>query len=159
MDRRTVLKGAGAAVAAAFTASALAADKVGHDQHDHGSHDSHDHHEHAASAKLDALMQAAGDCAQKGELCLAHCLVLLGNGEREMAACAKSVNQTIAICRALETLAGQGSPYADKLAVMAIDVCKECEDECRKHEKKHAECKACADACAACLKQCKAITA
>lgn len=153
MDRREVLKGAGAAVAAAFAVNALAAEKGAHDHH------GHDHQMHGGGADLRALMQAAGDCAQKGDLCLAHCLVLLGNGDKEMAACAKSVNQTIAICRALETLAGQGSKYAMSLAKVAIDVCKECEDECRKHEKKHAECKACADACAACLKQCKAYAA
>ena len=142
-------------MAAAFAASALAAESGGHDHHDHGGHE----HMHGDAGKLQPLIQAAADCAQKGDQCLAHCLVLLGNGDKEMAACAKSVNQTIAICRALETLAGQGSKYAASLAKVALDACKECEDECRKHEKKHAECKACADACAACLKQCKALSA
>lgn len=35
--------------------------------------------------------------------------------------------------------------------------CKDCEDECRKHEKKHMTCKECADACAKCLAECKKI--
>ena len=153
MDRREVLKGAGAAVMAALAANALAADTK-------GAHDHHDHeHMHGAANNLTPLILAAADCAQKGDLCLAHCLVLLGNGDKEMAACAKSVNQTIAICHALETLGGQGSKYAASLAKVAMDACKECEDECRKHENKHAECKACADACAACYKQCKALSA
>jgi len=38
-------------------------------------------------------------------------------------------------------------------------VCEACEKECRKHEMKHAECKACADSCAACLKECQKIAA
>lgn len=157
MERREILKGVGAALATAWASQALAAGKTadGHDHHDH-----HDHaaHNHGPANNLQPLIQAAADCAQKGDLCLAHCLVLLGEGDKAMAGCAKSVNETIALCRALETLGGQGSKYAVHLAKVALDACKECEVECRKHEKKHAECKACADACAACIKACQTIT-
>ena len=74
-----------------------------------------------------------------------------------MAACAKSVNEMMAICRSLESLSSQGSRYTTVLAKVAMDACKSCEDECRKHENKHAECKDCAESCAACFKQCKAM--
>lgn len=156
MERRDMLKGIGAAVATALTANALAAGKPGgeHDDHSHHHHD-HSAHDHGATKQLQPLIQAASDCAQKGDQCLAHCLTLLGEGDKAMAACARSVNETIALCRALETLAGQGSKYTAHLAKVALDACKECEKECRKHEKKHAECKACADACAACIKACQ----
>ncbi len=158
MERREMLKGVGAAVAAAFAGQSLAAEKTAtgqssHDHHDHAAHE----HRHSAAGNLQPLIQAAADCAQKGDLCLAHCLVLLGEGDKAMAGCAKSVNETIALCRALETLGGQGSKYAASLAKVALDACRECEIECRKHEKKHAECKACADACAACIVACKAV--
>ncbi len=147
MERRDVLKGAGALTLAALSGLAGATE---HEHHNHG-------HMHAAGNNTQQLLAAAGDCVQKAEACLSHCLILLGNGEKEMAACAQSVNQTMAICRALESLAGQNSKYAASLARVALDACLECEKECRKHEKKHAECKACADSCAACAKQCKAL--
>jgi hypothetical protein len=92
-----------------------------------------------------------------GEACLAHCLILLGEGDKEMAECAKSVNQMLAICGSLHKLASQNSAYTARFAKLAADVCSDCEKACRKHEKKHAECKACAEACAACLKECKAV--
>ena len=145
MERREALKSAGLIAVAAMASRSMAAD--------------HDHHMHGAGSKFQPLIEAAGTCIQKGEACLSHCLMLLGDGDKEMAACAKSVNEMMAICRSLESLASQGSRYAMALAKVAMDSCKSCEDECRKHENKHAECKACAESCADCFKQCKALTA
>jgi Cys-rich four helix bundle protein (predicted Tat secretion target) len=146
MERRELLKGAGILAMSALLQPAFAADE-------------HHHHHDVAPKKSAALLAAASDCIVKGDACLAHCLVLLGEGEKEMAACAQSVNQMLAICTALQKLASQESSYLPALAKLAGDVCKDCEKACRKHEKKHAECKACADACAECLKQCKALAA
>jgi Cys-rich four helix bundle protein (predicted Tat secretion target) len=120
--------------------------------------DPHAHHHHGASGPT-ALTTAAADCVTKGEACLAHCLVLLGNGDKEMAPCAQSVNQLLAICGALMKVSGQNGSKLRALAQLSASVCEECEKECRKHEKKHAECKACAESCAECLKQCKAVAA
>ena len=146
MERREMLKTVGAAMAAAIASSALAAD--------------HDHHNHGAMGNPYAsLIASSSDCLKTGEACLAHCLVLLGQGDKEMAACAQSVNGLLAVCGTLGKLAGQNSKHTAAMAKLAADVCAECEKECRKHEKKHAECKACADACASCLKECKKISA
>jgi Cys-rich four helix bundle protein (predicted Tat secretion target) len=150
MERREMLKTLGAAMAAAIAGSALAAEQ---EQHDHS------HHDHAAMTNpYAALIASSSDCLKTGEACLAHCLVLLGQGDKEMAACAQSVNGLLAICGTLGKLAGQNSKHTVALAKVAADVCTECEKECRKHEKKHAECKACADACASCLKECKKLS-
>jgi Cys-rich four helix bundle protein (predicted Tat secretion target) len=119
----------------------------------------HEHHHGQQSAKYQALLESAADCVQKGQACSAHCNVLLGHGEKEMAACQASVNQTVAICVALQQLANLDSKHLAKLGKVAMDICKDCEDECRKHEKKHAVCKDCGDSCAACYKQCKALSA
>jgi Cys-rich four helix bundle protein (predicted Tat secretion target) len=149
MERREVLKTVGAALAATIASSALA------EEHEH-------HHDHAAMAMTNpysSLIASTGDCLKTGEACLAHCLVLLGEGDKEMAACAQSVNGLLAVCGALGRLAGQNSKHTAALAKVAADVCADCEKECRKHEKKHAECKACADACASCLKECKKLSA
>lgn len=160
MDRRNLMQGGTAfalsalagAAAAAPAAPAARAGTSAAAGHEH-------HHHHGGAAKYQALTDTSLDCIGKAEACLAHCLVLLGQGEKEMAACAQSVNQLLAICTAMVKLSIQESGYLPALAKIAATVCADCEKQCRKHEKKHAQCKACADGCAACLKQCKAITA
>lgn len=74
-----------------------------------------------------------------------------------MAGCAQSVNQMLALCSALQQLANQNSKQLPKLASMAMDACRQCEDECKKHADKHEVCKACGESCAACYKECKKI--
>ncbi len=160
MERRDLLKTAAttaaAAITAALSANALAAGKE--QNHDH-SHDHH-HHDHGAMGKnYGALIASSSDCLVTGQACLAHCLVLLGQGDKEMAACAQSVSELLATCEALMKLAIQNSAFTPALAKVSADVCASCEKACRKHEKKHLECKACADACAACLKECRALAA
>jgi Cys-rich four helix bundle protein (predicted Tat secretion target) len=148
MNRRELLLGAAAMAAAATAGRAFAA------EHDHSMHD----HQHMMSSRNDKLIAAAADCVLKANICLQHCLDLLGQGDKSMAACAKSSSQTAALCAALQQLASAESKHLAKLAKVAMDVCKECEEECKKTEK-HPECKACKEACAACYEECKKITA
>lgn len=147
MDRREWLLAAGAATLAAASGAAGAADEHEHMHHHHGAAPNH------------GLIDATAECTKVGQACLAHCLVLLGQGETEMAPCAQSVSQMLAVCGALQQLAAQQSKQLPRLAALAADLCKDCEAECRKHEQKHAECKACAEACSACQKECRAIAA
>jgi len=118
---------------------------------------SHEHHHHNMSVNA-GLISAAADCIQKGQVCINHCLYLLGQGNKEMAACAKSVSQMLAICGALQSLANQESSYLPKMAALAKDACDACEDECKKHSEKHEACKACGESCAACAKECRKIS-
>ena len=69
MNRRESLFGAGAVLLAAAQTPALAQGMA----HDH----SHMHH----CASLQSLQLAAADCVVKGQSCLAHCLVLLADGD------------------------------------------------------------------------------
>lgn len=141
MKRREILQGLGAVAAAAATSKALSAQDAAH-QHVHG------------AAPNQALVNAANDCVKTGDVCLAHCLDLLATGDKSLGECAKSVNELRATCGALGSLAAQSAPALAKLASLSADVCKNCETACRKHEKEHAPCKACADACATCAKEC-----
>jgi len=134
MDRREAFLGAGALAIGALASSARADD------------DPHAHH-HGAGPHA-AVAGAAGDCVAKGEVCLHHCLMLLGDGDRTMAACAKSVHAMLATSHALQSLASQDSSLTTAMAKVAVEACKACEDECRKHEDKHAACHECAEACA-----------
>ncbi len=147
MDRRSLIQTAATSALAALATTAAAQSK-----------DTHAHHHHGGSAN-EGLIAAAAACLGTGQACLAHCLVLLGNGEKEMAACAQSVNQLLAICDALHKVAIQQGTALKDLARLAAKTCDECEKACRKHANKHAECKACADACADCVKECKAVAA
>lgn len=149
MNRRTLLQTAAlsalasiSGVAAAAPAPVAAVD--------------HRHHHHGADGKYQALAASAGHCQSTGESCLAHCLVLLGKGDKQMAACAQSVSELMAVCGGLQKLALQDSKRTPAMAKMALEVCEACEKECRKHEK-HSQCKDCADACLDCAKQCKAL--
>lgn len=143
MNRRESFIGA-TAVWMAATSTSNAAQEMAHD------------HSHMHAAPLQGLLAATSDCVAKGQACIAHCLVLLGDGDKVMAECARSVSQTIALCAALESLAAQQSPLVPALAKVTLEACQACEKECRKHER-HAQCKACAESCVACIKECKAV--
>jgi Cys-rich four helix bundle protein (predicted Tat secretion target) len=114
-----------------------------------------EHHDHAAMMKYHDLVVATSHCVNTGDVCIAHCLTLLGNGEKELAACAKSVQDVTASCTALRQLAAANSPHVAKLAAVVGDICSDCETECRKHEAKHSVCHDCAEACAQCAKECQ----
>ncbi|MGY0195192.1 four-helix bundle copper-binding protein [Leptothrix sp. BB-4] len=151
MDRRTLIQtAASSATAAALAAFASSASSQANDPHAH--------HHHGGGMN-ESLIASAVACLSTGEACLAHCLILLGNGDKEMAACAQSVNQLLAICNALHKVAIQQGSALKDLARVAAKTCDECEKACRKHASKHAECKACADACADCVQECKAAMA
>lgn len=149
MNRRELLLGATAMAVAAASGKTFAA------EHDHMNMGAIHNHGSKLSKKLIA---AAADCVLKANICLQHCIELLGEGDQTMAACAKSSSQTAAICTALQQLASADSKHLPQLAKVAMELCKECEEECKKTEK-HPECKACKEACIACYKECKAIAA
>jgi Cys-rich four helix bundle protein (predicted Tat secretion target) len=116
----------------------------------------HEHHDHAAMmGKYGNLLTSTSHCVNIGEICISHCLTLLGQGDRELAACAKSVQDVIASCTALRQLAAANSPHVGKLAAVVADICKDCETECHKHEMKHRVCRDCAEACTQCAKECQ----
>jgi Cys-rich four helix bundle protein (predicted Tat secretion target) len=141
MNRRQMLQGAGALAVAGIAANAIAEDRPP-----------------PASATGADLAKTAGDCVRTGEICLAHCIEMLGRGDTDMADCAKSVNQLIPLCAALQSLATQNAAYTAKLAKVVMQACSDCRKECEKFSQ-HPVCKACAQACADCYRQCVKIAA
>lgn len=155
MDRRKMLKVAtGGMMLAAAGNAVFAADKpkqpAGH-EHMHGSGNSIN--------KNQSLIDAAFDSVKKGQACLQHCIESLSQGDKELGKCATSVNDMLAACVAIEQLASYNSPHLVKMAKVAMDICRDCEVECRKFANKHQVCKDSADACAACFNECKKIAA
>lgn len=138
ISRRELLLGMGAAAAMAYAGNAASAMPG----HDHSTH----------TAQLPGLLDAANDCVDKGQRCIAHCLVSFKEGDLQLADCAAKVHEMDAICRAFTYLLAANSSYVKAYAPVCEQVCKDCEAECLKH-KEHVECKACADACAAVVDQ------
>ena len=133
MSRRELLIGMGAAAAAAYAGSAVSAMP------------GHDHSKH--TAQQPALLDVINACVDKGERCIAHCLVSFQEGDLELADCAAKVHEMQAICGAYSYLLAANSKYSRAYAAVCKQVCEDCEKECKKHEK-HVECDACAKACA-----------
>ena len=154
MDRRSFIGSAAAASLASVSVAAVAAEKTGH-KHAHMSHN------HAMPMQggglYDGVLAAAGKCVVDAEVCLAHCIRQLSEGDQSMADCAKGVNQMLALCKALESLAAQRSPLTPVLAKVCIEACKQCADACKEHAPRHAECKACYESCLACIEACEKV--
>lgn len=99
------------------------------------------------------------DCIAAGEICMHHAMLLFATADTSMADCAHQVTDSIAICRALATLAAHNSTALRDVVRVSIPINEACEEECRRHADQHAECQAMADACAACLRACRAFLA
>jgi Cys-rich four helix bundle protein (predicted Tat secretion target) len=110
-------------------------------------------HVHEAPPQYRALVTAASACVRTGDVCLSHCVTLLGEGNTEIAACARTVRDTIAACGALEQLAAANSPHVRELAKVVAQVCEDCRVECHKHEQ-HSVCRDCERACQDCKQAC-----
>ncbi|MFN4264468.1 MAG: four-helix bundle copper-binding protein [Aquabacterium sp.] len=159
MNRRNVIGASATVLASLATASAWAASKKTGSSHQHpasgASTPEHCQEHGSASAVSQDLLQALSRCIVASDVCLAHCIDLMSHGDTSMAACARRVTETRALCEAMLTLASQKSPLLPRLSAVAKDACKACEDECRKHAAHHQACKNCAEACAACLQACE----
>ena len=142
ISRRELLLGLGAAASVACAAPALAAMP------------GHDHSQH--SAQQPDMLDATNACVDKGQRCIAHCLVSFQEGDLELANCASKVHEMQAICGAFSYLLAANSSYVSDYAAICAQVCEDCEKECRKHEE-HIECKACANACAEVVDQIKLV--
>ncbi len=149
MDRRELLTGGAAALASLALSQAAAAAEAA----------PHEHHHHDADPRTTSLAATAADCIQTGQVCLNHCLVLLKQGDKSMAACAQSVMELLSVCGALQSLANAKSRYLPQMAKVALEACRDCSAECKKYADKHEECKACMESCDACVRECKAISA
>lgn len=110
------------------------------------------HHHHGGD---EALTEAAYGCLAKGEACIAHCIAMLTSGDTSMSGCMKTVHDMHAVMIGLAAAAASGNRNLPALARVAMEFCKDCEAECRKHADKHAVCKDCADACARTIAACQ----
>ena len=116
---------------------------------EHAGHGEHgEHGEHAGHVAADkGLLTAVRICVEKGQLCQAHCHVLLGQGDTSMVECTKAVTDMIAVTQALSALVAAASPSLRAQAGVAREVCSRCQEACEVHAAKHPTCRDCAAAC------------
>ncbi len=149
MNRRQFL-GSTAAISVASLAASVA-----------HAHDGHAHHHTSdtptSTNPYTAIRQAAAHCVEAGQVCLAHCIDLLSNGDTSMKDCAHAVNQMLAFCGAMQNLAAQQSVLLPQLAKICVQACEQCATACKAHINHHAECKACYESCLKCIEECKKI--
>ena len=93
------------------------------------------------------LVTAAGTCIGRGEICLAFCLSLMGEGRTELAGCAH------------QDLAGQQAPLIAETAAVCLEACEACRQACEPYAAQYAKFRACAEACAECELECRAVAA
>ena len=145
-SRRNFILGALTVAISSTSIEALAASK-GHD------------HRHHGSVKYAGILDSAMDCVKKGQLCRDHCIELVKAGNTSISDCLDIVIDTISMCETLAQLAVSNSRHLKPFAKVCIEVCKDCEKECRVHKDKHKECKACMESCENCIKELEKIIA
>jgi Cys-rich four helix bundle protein (predicted Tat secretion target) len=138
ISRRDILFGMGAATATLALSENTFAAMPGHDHSKH-------------STQQPDVLNAVNNCTDKGTRCISHCLVAWNEGDLELAACAKKVNEMNAICGGFSKLLAANSNHVNAYAKICKSVCKECAKECREHDQ-HIECRECAEACEALIK-------
>lgn len=129
-------------------AAKAGAEKAGAEKGD--APDPHAGHEAPAAAGGSAnaaFAAAAADCVEKGDACLQHCIASLSKGDTMMAECAAAVNDMLAVCRGMGTLALSGSKHLPAAAKLCHDICTDCAAACEPHVGHHDTCKACHEAC------------
>ena len=107
--------------------------------------------------KYKALEEAAAACVSTGEDCLRHCLGMTAMKDTSMAACERATLETIAVCRALQSLASINSTFTPAFAKEVAAVCEACRKECQPFAAKVLECKASMDACSKCATECRKV--
>lgn len=137
ISRREILLAMGAAATAAYSGSATAAMP------------GHNHSKHMS--QYSEVLDAANTCLDKGQRCIAHCLVSFVEGDTALAKCASKVHEMQAICGAFSYLLAANSEYSKDYSNICVAVCEDCAKVCREHDEHH-ECRECAEACESIVK-------
>jgi Cys-rich four helix bundle protein (predicted Tat secretion target) len=150
LARRQALKltlALGAALAGTVLTSCNWADAQNADHAAHGGHAA------AGPAKYQDLIDAALACVHRGEVCIDHCAKQMGTGDTSLKDCMNSVATMLPMCTAVARFAAFDAPRLKEVTRLCVDICADCEKECRKHEEHHAQCKNCAESCAAFIRE------
>ncbi|MBN8489363.1 MAG: hypothetical protein J0M20_16765 [Burkholderiales bacterium] len=151
MQRRTLVR---ASLLLGAAAAATAGAQTEHSHHDHG----------AMAPKVPmgkpapaGLVNAYQACVAAANACIAHCQVLLAQGDKSLGACLRTALDTELTCSATLRAATLQSPYLGALAKTSVAAMQACIEACKPHVEHHAECKRCHDACVAAVRAANAL--
>ena len=118
----------------------------------------------SATSAREALLVATAECRRAGDVCVAHCLSELAQGNTGMAKCSQRVDEMLALVQSTARLVAVDSTLARKQAELCAAACKSCHEACYEHQAhfaqgKHLACKQCGDACERCEAACRAYVA
>ena len=116
----------------------------------------------ADTDRIREVIEACLGCVRAGDACVAHCAMMLGNGDTSMADCNKAVHNMLATCRAMADIASYGTASPANLKALAAacaSFCRACEKACEPHAGHHEACKACMESCHRCARACEALAA
>ncbi len=108
-------------------------------------------HEHCLPRRFDAVVAPFQACSVAMGNCIAHCQVMLADGETSMAECLRTALDADVVCNATLRAATLNSKLTPALAAVAVTAMEACVVACKPHVGHHAECKACHDACVAAI--------
>lgn len=111
--------------------------------------DTHGHH--SKNPYADIIGQL-GECISTGELCNAHCQMLLAQGDSTLGACQKAVLEMLTASESMIRFASLQSTETKTMKAITERILTSCKKECLKH-KKHPACQACAESCEKALAQ------
>lgn len=109
----------------------------------------------AVDDDVESCLQSLNDCADACDRCASACL-----DEEDVAMMARCVALDMdcaTVCRAAAALLARDSAHAGALCELCADVCRDCGNECIRHDAGH--CQACAEACRQCAEACAAMAA
>lgn len=147
---RRHLLGLGLAGLATLAAPARAAGR--HDHAGHAEQGEGSSREPAAAGRYRSLVKPYQACTSAIATCIAHCQVLLAEGDKSVGDCLRTALDCDVTCGATLKAAGLNSDYTPALARTAVQSMQVCIEACKPHLEHHAECKACHDACVAAVR-------
>jgi Cys-rich four helix bundle protein (predicted Tat secretion target) len=101
--------------------------------------------------RFTALVAPFQACTAATSACIAHCQVMLAQGDKDMAACLRTALDCDVTCSAVLKAATLNSGFTPDLARTAILAMEACVKACEPHVAHHAECRDCHDACQAAI--------
>jgi len=104
-------------------------------------------HEHCLPRRFDAVVGPFQACTVAMGNCIAHCQMMLADGDTSMADCLRTALDADVVCNATLRAASLNSKLTPALAAVAVTAMEACVAACKPHVEHHAECKACHDAC------------
>ncbi len=104
---------------------------------------------HDYKSCIDACLQCAAVCH--------HCasMDLQEDDPEMMSHCAQLNMDCAAVCIAAAQLMSIGSKSSKKICQLCAEICKQCMNECVKHDNEH--CIECAQTCQTCIEECENI--